>query len=87
MNQNVLFLLSTTVLFYSHALYLVCFSTLIAVVVINLTRLKHYKALPYIIKKHLDGKLGEMLLLDHVNDIEVCQQIHMQNKEEKRFEN
>lgn len=69
------------VLFYSHALYLVCFSTLIAVVVINLTRMKHCKALPYFIKKHLDGKLGEFLLLDHVNDSEVCKPLNKKSHE------
>lgn len=58
-------------MFYSNALYMVCFSTLIAVVVINLTRLKHHRALPWIVKKHLDGKLGDILLLDHINDAEV----------------
>lgn len=50
---------------------MVCFSTLIAVVVINLTRIKHQRALPWTIKKHLDGKLGDFLLLDHINDAEV----------------
>lgn len=59
------------VLFYSNSLYMVCFSTVISVLVINLTRLQHQRALPWIIKKHLDGKLGELLLLDHISDNEV----------------
>lgn len=50
---------------------MVCFSTLIAVVVINLTRIKHQRALPWIIKKQLDGKFGEILMLHHVTDSEV----------------
>ncbi|XP_055296063.1 acetylcholine receptor subunit alpha-type acr-16-like isoform X2 [Sitodiplosis mosellana] len=58
------------VLFYSHTLYMVCFSTLISVIVINLTRLKYQRALPWIIKKYLDGKLGDILLLDHIIDSE-----------------
>lgn len=74
------------VLFYSHTLYLVCFSTLIAVVVINLTRQKHHKALPYIIKKHLDGRLGELLLLDHVDDSEIVQQPRASELREHPFD-
>lgn len=64
------------VLFYSHALYMVCFSTLISVCVINLTRLKNHRALPWIIKKHLDGKLGELLLLHYITDTDVCHIFH-----------
>lgn len=56
---------------------MVCFSTLIAVVVINLTRLKHYRALPWIIKKHLDGRFGEILLLHHVTNSEVGVKMHI----------
>lgn len=72
-----------TVLFYSNALYMVCFSTLIAVIVINLTRLKHQRALPWFIKKQLDGKFGEILLLQHVNDSEVC--IVLSDEKKKTF--
>lgn len=44
---------------------------LISVVVINLTRQKYQKVLPWMIKKHLDGKFGDFLLLDHINETEV----------------
>ncbi|XP_031617172.1 acetylcholine receptor subunit alpha-type acr-16-like [Contarinia nasturtii] len=74
------------VLFYSHALYMVCFSMLISVIVINLTRLKHQKVLPWIIKKQLDGKLGDFLLLDHVNDTENDQQSRSSELREHPFE-
>lgn len=78
------FLLFFIVQFYSHALYMVCFSTLISVVVINLTRLKNHRALPWIIKKHLDGKFGELLFLHHINDSEVC--FNLNSFMNKRFD-
>lgn len=59
-------------MFYSNSLYLVCFSTLISVIVINLTRVRTYRPLPQFIKSKLDGKLGDYLLLDLVTEIEVC---------------
>lgn len=44
---------------------------MVSVLVINLTRMKSHRALPWFIKKHLDGKLGDYLLLDFIADVEV----------------
>lgn len=45
---------------------MVCFSTLISVVVINFSRTKHNTAVPWCIKKHLDGPLERFLFLQHI---------------------
>lgn len=54
------------VTFYSNTLYMVCFSTLIAVLVINMSRTKHNCAVPWYIKKHLDGPLERYLFLQNI---------------------
>lgn len=55
------------VLFYSKALYMVTFSTIISVIVINLTRNKHNRPIPWIIKRNLDGSLGQFLLINRIS--------------------
>ncbi|KAB0799593.1 hypothetical protein PPYR_07473 [Photinus pyralis] len=53
------------VLFYSSSLYVVCFSMLISVAVIWLSRTQHTRLLPWVIKKPLTGTLGRVLGLQH----------------------
>lgn len=59
------------VLFYSNTLYLVTFSTLISVIVINLTRYKQDRPVPWVIKKNLDGPIGQFLFIKRFN-AQVC---------------
>lgn len=59
------------VLFYSKTLYLVAFSTIISVIVINLTRNKQERPVPWFVKKNLDGQLGQFLMINRVNP-QVC---------------
>lgn len=58
------------VIFYSKMLYLVSFSTIISVVVINLNY-KQDHPVPWFIKKNLDGQLGQFLRINRVNT-QVC---------------
>ncbi|KAF5302237.1 hypothetical protein FQA39_LY10276 [Lamprigera yunnana] len=53
------------VLFYSSSLYVVCFSMLVSILVIWLSRTRHNRSLPWIIKKPLTGILGRFLGLSH----------------------
>ncbi|KAF5292514.1 hypothetical protein FQR65_LT01660 [Abscondita terminalis] len=53
------------VLFYSSSLYVVCFSMLVSVVVIWMSRTQHNRSIPWIVKKPLTGFLGRLLGLGH----------------------
>lgn len=50
-----------SVVFYSTSLYLIFFSIIISVIVINVSRNKKTSAVPWFIKKNiLEGKIGEL---------------------------
>lgn len=54
-------MVSSTVTFYSHTLYLVCISFIISVIVINMSRNRKYSPLPASIKAvFLDGFIGKI---------------------------
>ncbi|KAF2894306.1 hypothetical protein ILUMI_11868 [Ignelater luminosus] len=53
------------VLFYSSSLYIVCFSMLVSIIVIWISRTQHHRPLPWIIKRYLTGLLGKLLGLSH----------------------
>lgn len=62
---------SVSVLFYSHTFLLVCLSTIISTITINLSLIKQPRPLPWIIKKHLDGVLSDCLFLHYIVASEV----------------
>lgn len=58
----IIFPTSPTVTFYSHTLYLLCFSLIISVIVINMSRNRKQCAVPRLIKANiLDGFIGKLL--------------------------
>lgn len=69
------FLIFFSVLFYSHTFVLVCLSTIISTITINLSHIKQPRPLPWIIKKHLDGILSDCLLLHYIVAAEVIMSI------------
>lgn len=52
------------VLFYSTSLFMVCFSVIISVAVLNLSRTKRIVAVPWLIRKLIHGPVGKLLLLN-----------------------
>lgn len=70
--------------FYSTSLYLVTFSTIISVIVLNIARNKHGFSVPRLIKTQLDGTLGKVLGLKHAYTPPIQQQQRNINAEELR---
>lgn len=58
---------SFVVLFYSSALYMVSFSMIISVIVINLSKTKQAQAVPWYVKRVLDGWFGTALGLKRIS--------------------
>ncbi|XP_037024418.1 acetylcholine receptor subunit alpha-like 2 [Bradysia coprophila] len=57
------------VLFYSSALYMVSFSMIISVIVINLSKTKQAQAIPWYLKRVLDGYFGTVLGLKRISGL------------------
>lgn len=53
-------------MFYSNTLVLITFSIILSVVVLNMTRNKHTRSVPWLVRIALEGWLGKMLLLQWV---------------------
>lgn len=54
------------VLFYSSALYMICFSVLVSVIVITMARTKQAFAVPWTVRQVIYGPVGRALLLSHL---------------------
>lgn len=73
------------VTFYSHTLYLLCFSLIISVIVINLSRNRKQYAVPHSIKANiLDGFIGKALGGVQPSSVEV--ENHAEELRETPFE-
>lgn len=68
------------VLFYSSTLLLVAFSMIISIIVINISRKKTNRPIPWFIKKLLDSKFGCCLGLDFNDQVKQNKLIKNLNK-------